>query len=157
MSYQFHRLWLTKKFTEIQTRIIKAVDQLSDEQLNWSPDEYSHTIAILLKHIEGNVKERIVKGICQQDIVRDRDQEFSRQPMSRQEAKALIERNMQTIIALLSELSDDQLQQVQLVRGKPRTHLDMLHQCAAHYSEHMGQIFYIAKQQLQERYTSTSI
>jgi hypothetical protein len=33
----------------------------------------------------------------------------------------------------------------------------MLHQCAAHYSEHMGQIFYIARLILRENYKSTSI
>jgi hypothetical protein len=43
------------------------------------------------------------------------------------------------------------------VRKRERTNLDMLHQCAAHYSEHMGQILYIAKQILKEKYKSTSI
>ncbi|MEV5025668.1 DUF1572 family protein [Paenibacillus sp. LPE1-1-1.1] len=64
MHYQFNREWLIHKFEEIRRRILKAVDQLDDEQLNWRPDETSHSISMLIKHIEGNMLERIVKRYC---------------------------------------------------------------------------------------------
>jgi uncharacterized damage-inducible protein DinB len=61
------------------------------------------------------------------------------------------------IIAAVQQMTDEQFEQKQTVRNKERTNLEVLHQCAAHYSEHMGQIFYIAKQLLKENYQSTSI
>ena len=54
-------------------------------------------------------------------------------------------------------MSSEDFEQVQQVRGKERSNLDILHQCATHYSEHMGQIFYIAKQCLAVQYKATSI
>jgi hypothetical protein len=63
MKFDFDRKWLTMKYQEIKNRTLKAIDQLNDEQLNWSPDEYSNNIPTLLRHIEGNIKERIIRGI----------------------------------------------------------------------------------------------
>lgn len=64
---------------------------------------------------------------------------------------------MQIILDVLKNITDDQLDEVQQVRDQKRTNLDLLHQCAAHYSEHMGQILYITKYILKDKYKSTSI
>lgn len=157
MIYQFNREWLVKKFQEIQRRILLVMDQLSEEQLNWKPNEQSHRIANLVLHIEGNIKERIAKGILHQNIVRDREAEFSTVSISKAELTAIVEGNFNFLIDIVSKLTDRELEQTQLVRNKERTNIDILHQCAAHYSEHMGQIFYIAKLCLNESYKSTSI
>ncbi|MEK0316256.1 DUF1572 family protein [Cohnella sp. 56] len=157
MSYQFNQQWLAKKFLEIQRRILKAIDQLSDEQVNWKPNEVSHSIANLIQHIEGNIQERIFKGILHQDIVRDREAEFSKGSLSKKELTLIVENRFNFVIELIGRLSQQELEQTQIVRNKERTNLDMLHQCAAHYSEHMGQIFYIAKLCLDHSYQSTSI
>ena len=157
MKYDFNRKWLIKKFEEIRTRTLKAIDQLTDEEINWSPDEVNHNISSLLRHIEGNIKERILKGILKEEISRDRESEFMKSRMTKPEADVLIKHNFQIVIDLLNEITEELLEEVQMVRGKERTNLDMLHQCAAHYSEHMGQIFYITKQILKDRYKSTSV
>ncbi|WP_202887096.1 DUF1572 family protein [Cohnella zeiphila] len=58
---------------------------------------------------------------------------------------------------MIKKWPDEKFDEIQIVRGKERSNLDLLHQCAAHYSEHMGQIFYIAKQCLKNDYQSTSL
>jgi hypothetical protein len=60
------------------------------------------------------------------------------------------------IIATIKSLSEEQFEAKQVVRGEERTNLDMLHQCAAHFSEHVGRIFYIAKIRLEGQYISTT-
>ena len=157
MKYDFNRDWLSKKFGEIQRRTLLAIDQLSDTQLNLKPNESSLNIPNLLRHIEGNIQERIIKGILKDDVTRDREKEFSVTFMTKGEAKLLIQNNLQIVIDLTKNIKDETLEEFQIVRGRERTNLDMLHQCAAHYSEHMGQIFYITKQCLQEKYKSTSV
>lgn len=157
MKYDFNRDWLSKKFGEIQRRTLLAIDQLSDTQLNLKPNESSLNIPNLLRHIEGNIQERIIKGILKDDVTRDREKEFSMTFMTRGEAELLIQNNLQIVIDLTKNIKDETLEEFQIVRGRERTNLDMLHQCAAHYSEHMGQIFYITKQCLQEKYKSTSV
>lgn len=157
MNPQFNREWLAEKFEEIRRRMLLAVNQLNDEQLNWRPDESSHSIATLVRHIEGNIKERIFKGILHQEIRRNREEEFKHAFTSKSELIAIIDERMQLIVDTIQHISDESLAQKQTVRSRDRTNLDMLHQCAAHYSEHMGQIFYIAKQCLQKDYKSTSL
>lgn len=63
MSYAFNREWLLHKFDEIRRRLLLAIEQLDDEQLNWQPEEWSHSISVLIKHIDGNIADRIGNGI----------------------------------------------------------------------------------------------
>lgn len=158
MKYEFNnREWLIKKFEEIKKRTFKAIEQLSEEQLNWAPDHVSHNIPTLLRHIEGNINERIRAGICNEEIVRNRDKEFLKTFMTKNEAETLINSNMEFIITLIMDLPEEKFEEVQLVRGKKRKNIEMLHQCTTHFSEHMGQILYITKQCLKESYKSTSL
>jgi hypothetical protein len=73
------------------------------------------------------------------------------------ELEAVIGDRLQLVIDTIGEITDETLGQKQIVRNRERTHLDMLHQCAAHYSEHMGQIFYITKLCLNKNFKTTSI
>jgi uncharacterized damage-inducible protein DinB len=157
MQYEFNRKWLTNKFEEIERRTLKALDQLNDKQVNWSPDSGSHSISTLIRHMEGNILERVNKGILFQDFVRDREAELKPDFMKRDELVLKFRSRMQVVMDTIQTMTDEQFERTQTIRGKERTNLDMLHQCATHFSEHMGQIFYIAKQQLKEDYKSTSI
>lgn len=156
-SLDFNRQWLINKFDEIQRRLFKAVDQLKDEQINWKPDASNHSIAGLVSHIDGNIQERIILGIMKQEIIINRGNEFNVVYPNKEELKEVVSKGFLIIKNLLISLSEEELLKTQLVRNKERNHLDMLHQCAAHYSEHLGQIFYIAKLCLKATYQSTSI
>ncbi|CAM4210725.1 putative damage-inducible protein DinB [Paenibacillus endophyticus] len=157
MSYAFNREWLLHKFDEIRRRLLLAIEQLDDEQLNWQPEELSHSISVLIKHIDGNIAERIGNGILQQGIERDRAAELGKSFVTKGELLDMVQAGFQLIIDTIRNGSDEQLEMTQQVRSRERTNLDMLHQCAAHYSEHMGQIFYIAKLCLKDKYKSTSV
>ncbi|GFN30267.1 DinB family protein [Paenibacillus xylaniclasticus] len=157
MKYEFHRQWLTKKFEEIRRRLLKAIDQLSEEQLNWTPSPSVQSIPSILRHIEDNVMIRVRNCILHEGLVIDRRSLLEQANMKKEEAVELIERNMQLIIKVLADVSDETLEELQDVRGKLRSNLDMLHQCAAHYSEHMGQVFYVAKLSLGDSYLTTSV
>jgi uncharacterized damage-inducible protein DinB len=137
VDYNFNREWLIKKFEEIRRRILKAVDQLDDEQLNWQPDQSSHSISMLINHMEGNIEERVVKGILREDSDRSRENEFKPTYVKKAELQTIIQDRLQLVIDTIQTITDETLEQTQMVRNRERTNLDMLHQCAAHYSEHM--------------------
>ncbi|GGD63141.1 hypothetical protein GCM10010911_21160 [Paenibacillus nasutitermitis] len=136
-------------------RTVKALDQLTDEEVNASPDPSSHSISALILHIHGNVQERILKGILQQEA--DRGNPWKPAYMTCAELVHYIQTDMDTVIRAVNSLKPEQWLHTQTVRNRERTHLDMLHQCAAHYSEHMGQILYLTKWLRKEQYKSTSI
>jgi len=158
MDHEFNRKWLEHKFENIRSRILKALVQLNDEQVNWRPNHTSLSISTLIRHIEGNIQERVMKGILQQDVApRNREQELSQVFVSRDDLIQIVKNRFQFLIDTVKSMSSQDFERVQPVRGKERSNLDILHQCATHYSEHMGQIFYIAKQCLTVQYKSTSI
>jgi hypothetical protein len=158
MDYEFHRVWLVKKFTEIQRRIDLALEQLDDAGVNWQPNSSSNSISTLIRHIAGNIGDRIAKGILQQDApARNRAEEFRQTDVSKEQLAELIRERFDFVVRTVTEMQADDFERTQTVRGKERTGVDMLHQCAAHYSEHMGQILYIAKMLTRENYKSTSI
>jgi hypothetical protein len=122
MNDEYIRTWLTSKFTEIESRLLLVLDQLSDEQVNWIPNNTSNSISNLIIHIDGNISERISKGIHYKPFKRDREKEFDT-----------------TFITM----------------NKERSNIEILLQCATHFSEHMGQILYIAKICLDDSYETT--
>lgn len=157
MSYDFSREWLVRKFEEIRRRILRAIEQLDDTQLNWRPDEVSHSVSTLIRHIDGNIKERILNGILNQSVERNREDEFKHADVSKSDLKEMVMSRFQLIIDTIHTMSESEFEARQLVRNRERTNLDMLFQCAVHFSEHMGQILYIAKMCLKDKYESTSL
>lgn len=148
---------LSNKFEEIQRRIILVLDQLSDEQVNWRPNESSNSIANLIIHIRGNINERITKGIHNKEICRNRDEEFEDIYRTKQDLINITNGSFDEIIETAKMMTKESLMKTQLVRNKERTNLDMLIQCAAHFSEHMGQVLYIGKMVKDREYVTTSI
>ncbi|MFC6229079.1 DinB family protein [Paenibacillus allorhizosphaerae] len=148
---------LIKKFEEIEKRIQLVLDQLDDEQVNWRPNESSNSIANLIVHIRGNIHERITSGIHKAANTRDRDQEFEPVHVTTGELKRIVRHSFGEVIETLQTIGNDVLEQTQTVRNQERTNLEVLIQCATHFSEHMGQMFYIGKLCLDERYVMTSI
>lgn len=157
MDCDFHREWLTNKFEEIRTRLLQALSQLNDEQVNWRPNTVSLSSAVIIKHVHANMKERVAKGILQQEYIRNRDAEFEFSESSVAQLEELVQETFTQLIDTVHSISDEVFAQKQTVRDKESTNAAILHQCAAHYSEHMGQILFIAKQCLAERYEPTSV
>lgn len=156
MIYDFNRKWLIAKFREIQERLLQVLEQLENEDVSWRPNNYSNSISNLVMHINGYIKERIEKGILNRPISRSREEELGEIVFPKDKLMELVRERFDFVISIIDNITEEKLEETQVVRGINRTHLDMLHQCAAHFSEHAGQIFYIAKQRLEAQYISTT-
>jgi len=148
---------LVKKFQEIEKRIKLVLEQLSEDEVNWRPNESSNSIANLIIHIDGNIRERISKGINKKDYIRHRDEEFEPVTKNKSELIEILEKSFYELIETAKGMTDSLMAQTQIVRNKERTNLDVMVQCATHFSEHLGQILYIGKMIKNHDYISTSI
>jgi hypothetical protein len=83
--------------------------------------------------------------------------EFESIKKSKQELIEITNETYMEVIETIENMPKAAWHETQLVRNKERTNLDMLLQCAAHFSEHLGQIMYIGKLIKNEDYISTSI
>jgi formyltetrahydrofolate hydrolase len=150
-------LFLKNKFEEIQKRILLILNQLTDEQINWRPNESSNSIANLIVHIEGNIKERIGQGINNVEFIRDRDGEFEEHFITRNDLIEMLNTSFRELIETTTKMTEETLMKTQLVRNKERTNIEVMMTSATHFSEHMGQLLYIGKLLLDNEYVTTSI
>lgn len=149
---------LVCKFEEIRDTLRKGIAQLEDDQLNYRPNDESNTIANLVVHIEGNIHQRIGTGLHGYEDVRSRENEFSRElHVTKDELLYRIDNSFKLLLDSIKELQNEDLLRRIEVRGKAKSVYEVLQQCASHYSEHLGQILYLAKICLGSSYTTTSI
>ncbi len=149
---------LVHKAGEIRKRLLLAVNQLNEEQINWRFNSECNSIGNLLVHIRGNIHQRIEAGIRGGQDTRNREAEFEGDVrLTLQEAKNMILESFDLLEKATSELTAENLLTKQQVRGKSVTTYEVLNQCNAHFSEHLGQILYIAKMLLANEYVTTSI
>ncbi|MDF2923145.1 MAG: hypothetical protein K0R57_2059 [Paenibacillaceae bacterium] len=145
---------LANQFTEIERRLLLTIQQLDDEQLNWRPDETSNSIANLAIHLHGNINERIGKGIGGRPYNRQREQEFALIKLTKPDITALVAQSFGLLKEITAGITDEQLQQTQALKNGARRNEDILLSSVAHFSEHLGQIIYIAKTLLRGNYAS---
>lgn len=148
----WHKQWLANRFAEIGRKLDTVIAQLDDEQVNWRPNARSNSIANLVVHMRGSMQARVEAGIFHKTINRDRELEFAEIWVPVNELREIVNQSFGFLAQTVQELSEDRLAQVQTIKTRDVTNLEVLHSCEAHYSEHAGQVVYIAKSVLNDRY-----
>lgn len=149
---------LIKKYEELKVTLLNVIQQLNTEQLNWRFNNESNSIANLIIHIAGNINQRIGSGILALPDTRDRNEEFDQNLyVSKDQIVVIVENSFTLLIQTTKNMNKEDLLKTIQVRDKSRFTYEVLQQCANHYSEHLGQIIYIAKICLGSHYQTTSI
>lgn len=125
----------------------KAMDQVPDNALNQVLSEESNSIAIVIRHISGNLVSRFTAFLSTdgEKSARNRDSEFNSVAYSRQNLQQMWEKGWQTLENTLSKLNDDDLDKTVYIRGLPLTVRQALLRSLAHISYHVGQIVTLAR------------
>ena len=125
----------------------KAIQQVSDEALNSAHGADNNSIAIIVRHISGNLLSRFTDFLTSdgEKSWRDRDAEFEATKYSRLDVEQMWADGWGVLESELSKLSDEQLQQHVYIRGQAWTIHDALCRSLAHVSYHVGQIVLLAR------------
>jgi Protein of unknown function (DUF1572) len=137
----------------------QAMAQVPDQFLPATPDAESNSIAIIVKHLAGNMRSRwpdflTVDG---EKPGRDRDAEFVDPPLSRAEISAMWEAGWKCAFDALEPLAESDVGRVVLIRGEHHSVMQAINRQLAHYAYHVGQIVYLAKHFSGASWTSLSI
>lgn len=126
----------------------RAMAQVSDEALLASGDEDQNSIAIIVKHVAGNMRSRWTDFLTSDGEKPDRrrDTEFENPPASRAELLAIWEAGWQCLFDALTPLTDADLTRTVTIRGEAHSVSQALNRQVAHYAYHIGQIVVLAKQ-----------
>jgi hypothetical protein len=124
-----------------------AIAQVSDTDLYCALDPESNSIAIIMKHMAGNMLSRWTDFLTTdgEKPTRDRDSEFEGPPASRTELLALWEQGWSSLFAALEPLSEADLARTITIRGEAHSVMQAINRQVAHYSYHSGQIILLAK------------
>ena len=125
----------------------RAMAQVSEEALFATIDGESNSIAIIVKHLAGNMRSRWTDFLTSdgEKPDRDRESEFEAPPKTRAEILAMWESGWQLAFDALAPLTDADLSRTAYIRNEAHSVMQTIHRQVAHYSYHVGQIVYLAK------------
>ncbi len=124
-----------------------AMAQLSDEQLFSAIDQESNSVAIIVKHMAGNMRSRWTDFLTTdgEKPDRNRDTEFENAPPTREQLMNLWEDGWSRVFSALTPLTDADLGRTITIRGEPHSVMQAVNRQVAHYAMHTGQIVFLAK------------
>ncbi len=125
-----------------------AIAQLTDEQFFAAPDPESNSVAVIVKHMAGNMRSRFTDFLTTdgEKPDRSRDREFLvHANAKRDEVLNAWEQNWQLVFDAINSLSADDLGRTVTIRGEPHSVLQAINRQVTHYAYHVGQIVYLAK------------
>ncbi len=136
-----------------------AMAQVSDQQLAETLDGEMNSIAIVIKHMAGNMRSRWTDFLTTdgEKPDRNRDTEFAAAPPSREELLNLWETGWALVFAALTPLSDADLNRTITIRGEAHSVMQAINRQVAHYAYHCGQIVFLAKHFKSDEWISLSI
>jgi hypothetical protein len=125
----------------------RAMAQCPDQALFTTLDEESNSIAIIVKHMAGNMRSRWRDFLTTdgEKPDRNRDSEFEDPPKTRAELLELWERGWKYVFDVLEPLTDADLSRTVTIRTEPHSVMQAINRQIAHYSHHIGQILFEAK------------
>ena len=124
-----------------------AMAQAKDEQLYATLDVEMNSIAIIVKHMTGNMRSRWTDFLTTdgEKPDRNRDMEFVEPPATREALMGLWEKGWALVFAALEPLSDADLGRTVMIRGEAHSVMQAINRQLAHYTSHCGQIILLAK------------
>lgn len=150
MAHQFTTSYLTDAlsiFGYYKRLGERAIEQCPEEGLFATLDGESNSIAIIVKHMAGNMRSRWTDFLTTdgEKPDRNRDTEFEAPPANRAELSAMWERGWKLVFEALEPLTEVDLARTVTIRTEPHSVMQAINRQVAHYSYHVGQIVFLAK------------
>ncbi len=131
---------------EFFPRIRIAVEQLTDEQVWWRPNEASNSIGNLILHLCGNVTQWMIGGVGNLPHTRERQKEFDeRSLIPQQELLTTLRTTIDKAEEVLKDLDASTLNERRMIQGNDVTVLQAIYHVVEHFSMHTGQILMLSK------------
>jgi hypothetical protein len=137
----------------------RAMEQVTDEQLFAVLDPEGNSIAIIVKHMAGNMRSRWTDFLTTdgEKPNRNRDSEFVDAPASREVLMAEWEGGWERVFTALEPLGEADLGRTVTIRGERHSVMQAVNRQLAHYSHHVGQIVFLAKHFACDHWKSLSV
>lgn len=125
----------------------RAMEQTPDEHLFTVMDGESNSIAIIVKHLAGNMRSRWTDFLTTdgEKPDRDRDSEFEAPAATRTDVMAQWMSGWAVFLEALEGLTEDDMDRTVTIRGEAHSVMQAINRQLAHYPYHVGQIVLLAR------------
>jgi hypothetical protein len=125
----------------------RAIEQVSDDEFFAMIDDEANSIALIVKHIAGNLRSRWTDFLTSdgEKADRNRDSEFEIIADTRESLMQFWETGWQTLFDAIEPLTPDDFSKTITIRGEPHTIVEAINRQLTHYAYHVGQIVLLAK------------
>lgn len=148
-----------KQFTYYKNLGEKTFSQVTGDELFWQPNQESNSIAMLVKHLHGNMMSRWTSFMTMdgEKEWRNRDQEFENDLGSKSNVLTKWTEGWNCLFEALDGLKADDLEKEVYIRNMGHSVVEAINRQMAHYSYHLGQIVMLGKLIQNEQWQSLSI
>jgi hypothetical protein len=136
----------------------KSIEQISPNRINWYFHNDTNSVAILVKHMTGNMKSRFTNFLTSdgEKEWRNRDDEFQDDVLDKESMMVLWHEGWSCLFSALDSLSEDDMGRNVYIRSEAHTVTEALNRQLGHYAYHVGQIVFLSKM-LATQWNSLSI
>lgn len=148
-----------KQFEYYKTLGEKTFSQLTDGQLFWKYNDESNSIAVIVKHLSGNMLSRWTDFLTTdgEKEWRNREKEFNEEGDSRPQLMQQWAAGWAALFEALDSVNADNIFSTVYIRNQGHSVADAINRQLAHYPYHIGQIVFIGKMALNKEWNSLSI
>lgn len=147
------------EFRRYKTLGDKTFAQLSDEDIHWQYSEQDNSIAVIAKHMTGNMLSRWTNFLTEdgEKSWRERDAEFEDTYHSKEEMISAWEKGWDCLFDALAQVNEKNFNSKVKIRGEDHSIMGAVSRQIGHYASHTGQIIFIGKMIKGEDWVSLSI
>ncbi|MFD0861633.1 DUF1572 domain-containing protein [Sungkyunkwania multivorans] len=137
----------------------KTIERLSEEDIHWQYNEESNSVAIIVKHIVGNMLSRWTNFLTEdgEKEWRHRDQEFEDSYKDKKELLQAWKKGWQCLFDAIEPLNAGDEMRIVYIRNQGHTVQEAINRQLAHYPFHIGQIVFLGKMLKGKDWESLSI
>jgi uncharacterized damage-inducible protein DinB len=136
------------RFAESRSLVERAVAQLDEEQFFTTIDDESNSVAVIIKHMAGNMQSRWTDFLTTdgEKPDRHRDSEFVLDENdTRSSLLERLDRGWNLVFVTIDGLSSEDLSRTVTIRSEPHSVIGAICRQLTHYAYHAGQIVFLAK------------
>ena len=140
------RQWRSRFEKRYLPRIVDCLEQLSDDEIWWRPNEASNSVGNLVLHICGNMRQWIISGLAGASDLRERDKEFAeRRPIPGAALREKFQQTVREASTVMARLRPEVLTGRYRIQGYDVTGYEAAAHVIEHVAYHAGQIIYVTK------------
>lgn len=150
---------VTERLESVKSLGDKTIEQLDGEELNWRYNNASNSIAVIVKHMRGNMISRWTDVFTTdgEKPDRNRDSEFEDGQAAKEEVSEMWSEGWQVLFTALEGMDGSDMLKIVKIRGEGHTVMEALERQMSHYSYHVGQMVFAGKQIKGEDWQTLSI